>query len=97
MDVKVTDVKERTEAAADTSQCPVRRFPLNQPEGHKAPVPRYSAAVKAKVAVLFLGLQNEGRRAAGRRPERISRAHRQGNRRAGLCRSGDLYRSARLS
>ena len=59
MDVKVTDVKERSEAAAGASQCPVRRFPLNQPEGHKAPVPRYSAAVAAKVAVLFLGLQTK--------------------------------------
>jgi aldoxime dehydratase len=57
MDVKVTDVKERSETAAGTSACPVRRFPLNQPEGHTAPVPRYSAAVQAKVAVLFLGLQ----------------------------------------
>jgi aldoxime dehydratase len=55
----LTDVKERSEAAAGTQQCPVRRFPLNQPEGHKAPVPRYSAAVKAKVAVLFLGLQTK--------------------------------------
>ena len=53
----MTDVKERTEAAAGA--CPVRRFPLNQPEGHKAPVPRYSADVKAKVAVLFLGLQSK--------------------------------------
>ena len=56
----MTDVKERTEAAAGTRQCPVRRFPLSQPEGHKAPVPRYSAAVQAKVAVLFLGLQVKG-------------------------------------
>ena len=55
----MTDVKERNEAAADTLQCPVRRFPLNQPEGHKAPVPRYSADVQAKVAVLFLGLQTK--------------------------------------
>ena len=55
----MADVKERTEAAAGTAQCPVRRFPLNQPEGHKAPVPRYSADVKAKVAVLFLGLQSK--------------------------------------
>ena len=53
----MTDVKERTEAAAGT--CPVHRFPLNQPDGHKAPVPRYSAAVAAKVAVLFLGLQTK--------------------------------------
>jgi aldoxime dehydratase len=53
----LTDVKERTEAAAGT--CPVHRFPLNQPDGHKAPVPRYSAAVAAKVAVLFLGLQTK--------------------------------------
>lgn len=52
----MTDVKERTEAAA-ARECPVRRFPLNQPAGHKAPVPRYSADVRAKVAVLFLGLQ----------------------------------------
>jgi hypothetical protein len=55
----LTDVKERTEAAAGTPECPVRRFPLNQPEGHKAPVQRYSAVVKAKVAVLFLGLQSK--------------------------------------
>jgi aldoxime dehydratase len=53
----VTDVKERSEAAAGAEECPVRRFPLNQPEGHKAPVPRYSAAVQAKVTVLFLGVQ----------------------------------------
>jgi aldoxime dehydratase len=51
---------EQTNATPDTadSRCPVRRFPLNQPEGHKAPVPRYSAAMpQGNVAVLFLGLQ----------------------------------------
>jgi aliphatic aldoxime dehydratase len=53
----VSDVKERPAVNARTGQCPVRRFPLNQPDGHKAPVPRYSADVKARVAVLFLGLQ----------------------------------------
>jgi hypothetical protein len=55
----LTDVKDRKKAAAGASECPVRRFPLNQPEGHRAPVPRYSADVKAKVAVLFLGLQTK--------------------------------------
>jgi aldoxime dehydratase len=53
---------ERNEAAAGAaeSRCPVRRFPLNQPEGHKAPVPRYSAAVpQTNIAVLFLGLQSK--------------------------------------
>jgi hypothetical protein len=51
---------ERNEAAAGAadSRCPVRRFPLNRPEGHTAPVPRYSAAVpQTNIAVLFLGLQ----------------------------------------
>jgi aldoxime dehydratase len=65
----LTDVKERTEAAAGASECPVRRFPLNQPDGHKAPVPRYSADVKAKVAVLFLGLQTRPDRLAGALPD----------------------------
>jgi aldoxime dehydratase len=58
-ELELTNVKERTEPAAGASECPVRRFPLNQPEGHKAPVPRYSADVKAKVAVLFFGLQTK--------------------------------------
>jgi len=32
---------KRSEAAAGAadSRCPVRRFPLNQPAGHKTPVP----------------------------------------------------------
>ncbi|HEX4407816.1 MAG TPA: phenylacetaldoxime dehydratase family protein [Xanthobacteraceae bacterium] len=51
---------ERTDATPDMAEarCPMRRYPLNQPEGHKAPVPRYSAAMpQTNVAVLFLGLQ----------------------------------------
>jgi aliphatic aldoxime dehydratase len=42
-------------------RCPVRRFPLRRPEGHRPPVPRYSASLTSKIAVLFLGVQSRDR------------------------------------
>jgi hypothetical protein len=57
------DEQHDTAAGAAESRCPARRFPLNQPQGHKAPVPRYSAAVpQGNVAVLFLGRSRSRRR-----------------------------------
>lgn len=43
--------------------CPVRRFPLRRPEGHKAPITRYSADLEpsSRIAVLFLGIQSKHR------------------------------------
>ena len=43
----------------DQDGCPVRIFPLRRPEGHKPPIPRYSAVLpqQDKVAVLFMGVQ----------------------------------------
>ncbi len=50
------------EADAPTSEtgCPVRTYPLRRPQGHTAPVPRYSAVLpqQDKVAVLFMGIQS---------------------------------------
>jgi aldoxime dehydratase len=52
----------RLDAVADAAQsaCPVRIFPLRQPEGHKPPITRYSAILpqQENVAVLFLGVQS---------------------------------------
>jgi aldoxime dehydratase len=51
-----TDLADR---AGDGAGCPARIFPLRRPEGHKAPIPRYSAVLpqQDKVAVLFMGVQ----------------------------------------
>ena len=50
-----------TASGADAGRCPVRRFPLRRPEGHKAPITRYSAALTptSRIAVLFLGIQSQ--------------------------------------
>jgi aldoxime dehydratase len=47
-------------------QAHARRFPLRRPEGHKPPIPRYSAVLPdaTKVAVLFLGVQSTSMEAA---------------------------------
>jgi hypothetical protein len=47
------------EARTPEKGCPVRVYPLRRPEGHKPPIPRYSAILpqRDKVAVLFMGIQ----------------------------------------
>lgn len=44
----------------EKSNCQARRFPLRQPENHRPPITRYSAAVPEAntIAVLLIGLQS---------------------------------------
>ncbi len=54
------DTALRTAEARNSEDgCPVRIYPLRRPEGHKAPITRYSAILpqQDKVAVLFMGVQ----------------------------------------
>jgi hypothetical protein len=59
----MSKISDNNEAAPGETegQCPVRRFPLRRPESHKAPIARYSAALKpsTRIAVLFLGVQSQ--------------------------------------
>ena len=51
---------DQAKARADGGGCPARIYPLRRPEGHTAPIPRYSAVLpqQDKVAVLFMGVQS---------------------------------------
>ena len=48
------------QARATEGGCPARIYPLRRPEGHTAPIPRYSAVLpqQDKVAVLYMGVQS---------------------------------------
>jgi aldoxime dehydratase len=51
---------DSAEARSPQGGCPARIYPLRRPEGHTAPIPRYSAVLpqQDKVAVLFTGVQS---------------------------------------
>jgi aldoxime dehydratase len=51
---------DQTQARATEGGCPARIYPLRRPEGHTAPIPRYSAVLpqQDKVAVLYMGVQS---------------------------------------
>ena len=55
------------QARADGGRCPARIYPLRRPQGHTAPIPRYSAVLpqQDKVAVLYMGVQSTDAAALG--------------------------------